>query len=102
MTSVINIRNAPLGWEKDPAFVYIGRAGRGFEGPWGNPHPVGSRCLRCAVVHTRGEALERFKEDILKVPTDAFVVLRGKTLVCFCKPLPCHGDILAEAAEAAS
>ena len=22
--------------------------------------------------------------------------LRGKTLVCHCKPLPCHGDVLVE------
>ena len=22
--------------------------------------------------------------------------LRGKTLMCFCKPLACHGDVIAE------
>lgn len=25
--------------------------------------------------------------------------LRGKTLRCFCKPKPCHGDVLAEMAD---
>ena len=25
--------------------------------------------------------------------------LRGKTLLCFCKPKPCHGDVLAEMAD---
>ena len=24
------------------------------------------------------------------------VKLKGKTLGCFCKPYPCHGDIIAE------
>jgi Domain of unknown function (DUF4326) len=27
--------------------------------------------------------------------------LRGKRLGCWCKPLPCHADILAEFADAA-
>jgi hypothetical protein len=26
--------------------------------------------------------------------------LRGKRLVCYCHPLPCHGDVLAELADA--
>jgi Domain of unknown function (DUF4326) len=25
--------------------------------------------------------------------------LRGKTLVCWCAPLPCHGDVLVELAN---
>jgi hypothetical protein len=25
--------------------------------------------------------------------------LKGKILVCFCKPLACHGDVLAEIAD---
>jgi hypothetical protein len=24
------------------------------------------------------------------------LVLKGKTLGCFCKPNPCHGDVIAE------
>jgi hypothetical protein len=26
--------------------------------------------------------------------------LKGKTLICFCKPSLCHGDVLAEIADA--
>lgn len=36
-TTVINIRDAPKGWMHDSRYTYIGRAGAGFDGKWGNP-----------------------------------------------------------------
>lgn len=110
-TTVINIRNAPAGWETNPQYVYIGRGGRGHSGMYGNPHPVGTRCLVCSppiqgkniqpVIHSREETLslyEAWLREEIKNPTYASHVkaLYGKTLVCFCKPNPCHGDILAQ------
>ena len=37
------------------------------------------------------------KPELLKlIPKE----LKGKRLGCWCKPLPCHGDVLAELADA--
>jgi hypothetical protein len=36
------------------------------------------------------------KPELLKlIPVE----LKGKSLGCWCKPLPCHGDVLAELAD---
>ena len=64
--------------------VYIGRGS-----PWGNPFRIG--------VHgNRAEVIERFRCETL--PTLDLQPLRGKSLVCYCAPLPCHGDVLLQAA----
>ena len=34
-------------------------------------------------------------ELIKQIPLE----LKGKTLGCWCKPYPCHGDVLAELAD---
>ncbi len=75
---------------KDEAYdVYIGRPREGLTGPFGNPFRA-------------GEALKRFREYFLeRVGRDAefraqVLALRGKRLGCYCKPKPCHGDIIAE------
>jgi len=87
-TKVVNIRHEAYD-------VYIGRAGRGQEGYFGNPftlEPGG----------TRGSTLERYRRyfyDRLKSDPEfrqRIHALKGKTLGCFCKPHPCHGDIIKE------
>lgn len=66
--------------------VYIGRGS-----PWGNPFKIG-------VDGTRKEVCDRFEKEIL--PSLDIRSLIGKDLVCFCKPLRCHGDsILKRACE---
>lgn len=93
-TRVVNILRAAFD-------VYIGRAGRGEPGYFGNPHRIG-RCQLCETVHGRNESIAQFKKDFLeRVEQDAefrerVKALKGKTLGCFCKPLPCHGDIIVE------
>lgn len=87
--------------------VYIGR-GRGGSVPnsgrgmFGNPIAVGNKCPECGLIHWSAadtlncyrRYLERRLKDIdFKV---AFMKLRGKTLGCFCKPGPCHGDVIEE------
>jgi len=87
MTKVIHIRNAPPGYKDNPDYVYIGRGSK-----WGNPYLVSMGRAKC---------IELFRDLLSTSPrlVSALHELKGKTLVCFCKPKACHGDILAEFAE---
>jgi hypothetical protein len=69
--------------------VYIGRPSR-----WGNPFVIGKD-------GTRAEVIEKYRQHVLSSPEllAGLESLRGKTLLCFCKPLPCHGDVLIELVE---
>jgi hypothetical protein len=94
-THVVNLR-------KEAFDVYIGRPGKGQAGPFGNPIAVGQTCPVCGLQHTTpGSTLVCFKVYFLKRVTQdpAFrnqvLALKDKTLGCFCKPKPCHGDIIA-------
>lgn len=97
-TTVINIKQAPKGWENDTQFVYIGRAGRGHDGYFGNPY-------RIQEGQDRGSTLDKYTKYLVRrvsIDTEFYErvkELSGKTLVCFCKPNPCHGDILAEMSD---
>jgi hypothetical protein len=59
----------------------------------------------CGQKHDRGGTLVCYRiylvDRLIKDPEfrDLVISLKGKTLVCFCKPAACHGDILAEATE---
>lgn len=66
--------------------VYIGRGS-----PWGNPFPITAE-------HPRDEVIDLFISLIL--PKLDVSALRGRDLVCFCKPKRCHGDYLLEKANA--
>lgn len=90
-------------WCADPENVYVGRRGVVFIGgaryppadsPWANPYKV-KGSSRAEVLRTyRAYITERLeKEPGLR---DALKELRGKTLGCWCAPLPCHADILVE------
>lgn len=106
MTQVINVRHAPPKWQRNPRFVYVGRPGRGLDGEWGNPHALGN-CPACGAWHDRAKAVAAHAAEVrgrfALDPAYATRVraLRGKVLVCFCKPLACHGDVLAELADGA-
>lgn len=78
---------------KEKFDIYIGRAGKGQNGYYGNPFPLlkgeerGSSLEKYAkYFYERLEKDEEFKNNIH--------ALKGKTLGCFCKPQPCHGDII--------
>ncbi|MFQ5351650.1 MAG: DUF4326 domain-containing protein, partial [Candidatus Binatia bacterium] len=100
---VVNLR-------KEPYDVYIGRAGRGESGLFGNPVVIGRRCPFCAEVHhDGGSTLPCYRRYLAKrTATDQYflqelwkLVVRVQetgnlTLGCFCKPKPCHGDVLAQ------
>lgn len=72
--------------KKEKYDVYIGRPSK-----WGNPFRIG-------VDGTREDVIQKYREWIRNQPLP-FDELRGKTLGCYCHPLPCHGDILMELAN---
>jgi len=76
--------NKVVNCEKDEYDVYIGRPGK-----WGNPFKIGKN-------GTRKEVIEKYRKWILKSPKllKDLKELRGKVLGCWCKPKPCHGDVL--------
>ena len=91
-------------WMADSTNVYIGRAGVVFindvrfpprASPFYNPYKIG-------IDGTRDEVIEKYRKYILeKLNSDAvfkkqLLCLKGKTLGCWCKPEPCHGDVLLE------
>ncbi len=85
MTRVVNLR-------RERYDVYIGRAGKGQDGYFGNPFTVREHGHK---------ALDLYRDYFLRrLETDGgfrarVLALRGKTLGCFCKPGPCHGDVIA-------
>jgi hypothetical protein len=68
-----------------PTAVYCGRGS-----PYGNPFPI-------TPTLTRRKAIEKFVREVL--PTLDVSALRGKDLVCFCKPKACHCDHILEKAN---
>lgn len=88
-TQVVNLR-------KEPFDVYIGRAGKGQPGKWGNPFVLGKD-------GDRATCIAKYREYVLLRP-DLMAdlhTLRGKRLGCFCAPQSCHGDVLVELADRA-
>lgn len=72
--------------------VYIGRGS-----PYGNPYVIGKD-------GTRSEVIQKFRDHLFSLLDDVeiqeeLLQLDGKDLVCFCKPAPCHGDVLIEAIQ---
>ena len=69
---------------------YIGRGS-----PWGNPFVIGKDGTRDEVCN-KFEALALFNYKLL---ARARKELRGRDLICFCKPLRCHGDFWLKVAN---
>ena len=73
----------------------IGRAGHGEDGYFGHP-------FRLLPGMSRGATLDRYRSYFYgRLRTDPefgqrIHALKGKRLGCFCKPYPCHGDIIKE------
>lgn len=103
-TKLINCRKSNLvnlgyrdlvHWLEDDEHIYIGREMefyvKGAKGSkWRNPYSVKK--------YGRDECLQRYRQNIKNSPEllHSLEELRGKTLACWCAPLPCHGDILIE------
>lgn len=84
-TTTVNIR-------QEPYDAYIGR-GTVF----GNPFRISKNRTREDVIGLYREWFRKrleqpwFRERVLR--------LRGLRLGCYCKPLPCHGDVIVEYLE---
>jgi hypothetical protein len=65
--------------------IYIGRGS-----PYGNPYIAGKHGSRETVIR-------KFVEHVL--PDLDVSMLRGKDLICWCDPLPCHGHPILEKAN---
>lgn len=76
MPKVYNIHHK----DAPPGAVYIGRGS-----PYGNRFVIGKH-------GNRNEVISRFECE--QLPDMDVSVLRGKDLLCFCKPKPCHGDLI--------
>ena len=102
MIEIINLHGRPL----QPNEIYIGRESRGLKGsPLGNPFSVGKYgregCIekyRVWLWHQLGDPASDAYKEIHNLA--ALYVRTGKlTLACWCKPEPCHGDVVARAIE---
>lgn len=90
---VTNLHREELG----DAF-YVGRASprRGLAGSaFGNPYVVGRD-------GTREQVIELYRRWLLGRPEllDRLLELRGRRLACWCRPEPCHAEVLAELVDA--
>lgn len=64
--------------------TYIGRGS-----PWGNPFVIGLHGTRREVIARYEQWIRGQPQLLARLPE-----LKGKTLGCFCAPLPCHGEVL--------
>ena len=104
MPKVINIKDI----DKIPeGAVYVGRANSRYRlsaSKWGNPMTVREiHALRPGLSKEEAyqAAVDWYKGYLATSPEllEAIHELRGKDLVCYCAPLPCHADILLKLAN---
>ena len=93
MPKVLNKRT-----DKVPAdAIYVGRPSK-----WGNPYRVQAGMqgnLKYAAHRTAVRLYQEYLQEHPDIVKAAKKELRGKDLVCWCSPLPCHADILLELAN---
>lgn len=87
MCKVLNKRTWKYGQRFPVNAVYVARPSK-----WGNPFSVEK--------YGRKKAIELYRAWIYESGLiDDIFELKGKDLVCFCAPLPCHADYLLELAN---
>jgi hypothetical protein len=83
--------------------IYVGRPSK-----WGNPWRIGEKHPADGHRLTRDEVIGMYRKaipEMLQVKREDgslildLLELRGKDLVCWCTPLPCHADVLLELAN---
>ena len=76
--------------------VYVGRPTK-----WGNPFVIGKDGTRDQVVNKYREMIMNWHNQLLGAHFHREIKdeLKGKDLVCWCAPKPCHADILLEIAN---
>jgi hypothetical protein len=93
VTKLVNI------YYKKPYDVYIGRAGKGQDGYFGNPIELKGDRVKCI-----NDYKVYFNKRIVEDPEfkQRIEGLKGKTLGCFCYPKLCHGMVIIEYLEGVS
>ncbi len=87
-----------VNFKKDQYDIFIGRPSK-----WGNPFKIRKD-------GTRDEVIQKYRDWLLnsdkpigkydpKYVRENLRLLRGQVLGCWCKPKPCHGDVLVELIE---
>ena len=94
MAKVLNRRTDKIGI----GAIYVGRPSK-----WSNPFKIG--VYYQGRVMTREDTIEAYRDWLLYSDASQTLLpqigeLKGKDLVCWCAPLPCHADILLELANA--
>lgn len=94
--SEIRVYNKHYESPKGPS-VYIGRPSK-----WGNPFSHLKDTKAEFKVKDRKTAVEEYRKWLLDQPElieQAKSELKGKHLLCWCHPAPCHGNVLIEVAN---
>ena len=75
--------------KKESYDIYVGRPSK-----WGNPFSIGKD-------GTREQVIEKYRSYLLRNDKlmNCLGEVKGRILGCWCKPKPCHGDIIAEIAD---
>ena len=101
MPQVLNVRQLPGFKERQPIIppgaIYIGRKNGRYQLPaskWANRFTVRQEADREAAV----ASYERWLRSQPQLMA-ALRELYGRDLVCWCAPLPCHGDVLLRLAN---
>ncbi|MGK7344994.1 MAG: DUF4326 domain-containing protein [Candidatus Nitrospinota bacterium M3_3B_026] len=91
-TTVVNVKHGPCD-------VYIGRPHPRYPGGsiWGNPYKTPPFSRPESIRKYRRHIKRKLKEN--PELREELEKLRGKRLGCWCKPYPCHGDVLVELLE---
>lgn len=88
--TIVNVRHVPFD-------TYIGRPGRrkgAIKNPWENPFPITDTTDRAQSIGQYGEYISgKIAED---PETYDLRQLMDGDAGCWCKPEPCHGDVLAD------
>ncbi len=97
MTTIVNIKHCPdFNPKLNKNDVYIGRFHRSKYGfyPWSKWHNP----FKLGVDGDREAIIDMYRSYILSNPglMSSLHELKDKRLGCWCKPEPCHGDILIE------
>ncbi len=77
--------------------IYIGRGSK-----WGNSYKIGGRYLingHFTPPLTRQDAIRLYIDNFPDSLRAELHELKGKNLICYCAPQPCHGDWLFQEAN---
>lgn len=97
--TVVNMREISKAEKEDEEnYLYIGRPSK-----WQNPFPINKKAKDKMAERERviNEYKKHLWEQIKKgeITREDLLELRGKNLICWCAPLPCHGDVIRNAVD---